>query len=175
MQRFTAIFVTKALRISRKICETTILNFRNASLAASTRYGLIVSGYSGRDNNVMTMFREAMDQNNAFPYGFFWTVPRICEAAESIEELLEEARNKGVQANIVETGTFDEILSRIWRQVEGKPQSLDNKVRKAKVASVSIPLPSPGRQYPILRTNALPIIKVPERCGTVDLCDSITF
>ena len=70
----------------------------------------------------LTMFREAMDQNNAFPHGFFWTVPRICEAAESIEELLEEARNKGVRANVVETGTFDEILSRIWRQVEGKPQ-----------------------------------------------------
>ena len=144
-------------------------------LAASTRYGLIVSGYSGRDSNVMTMFREAMDQNNAFPHGFFWTVPRICEAAESIEELLEEARNKGVQANIVETGTFDEILSRIWRQVEGKPQFLDNKVRTTKVASVSIPLPSPGKRYPILRTNALPIIKIPERCGTVDVCGPITF
>ena len=144
-------------------------------LAASTRYGLIVSGYSGRDSNVMTMFREAIDQNNAFPHGFFWTVPRICEAAESIEELLEEARNKGVQANIVETGTFDELLSRIWRQVEGKPQFLDNKVRTAKVASVSIPLPSPGKRYPILRTNALPVIKTPERCGTVDVCGSITF
>ncbi len=144
-------------------------------LAASTRYGLIVSGYSGRDSNVVTMFREAMDQNNAFPHGFFWTVPRICEAAESIEELLEEARNKDIQANIVETGTFDEILSRIWRQVEGKPQFLDNKVRTAKVASVSIPLPSPGNRYPILRTNALPIIKTPEQCGTVDVCGSITF
>lgn len=144
-------------------------------LAASTRYGLVVSGYSGRDSNVMTMFREAMDQNNAFPHGFFWTVPRICEAAESIEELLEEARNKGVRANVVETGTFDEILSRIWRQVEGKPQFIDNKVRTAKVASVSIPLPSPGNRYPILRTNALPIIKTPEQCGTVDVHGSLTF
>ena len=144
-------------------------------LAASIRYGLVVSGYSGRDNNVMTMFREAMDQNNAFPYGFFWTVPRLCETAESIQELLEEARNKGVQANIVETGTFDEMLSRIWRQVEGKPQLLDNKVKTAKVAGVSIPLPSPGKRYPILRTNALPIIKIPEQCGTVDVCGSITF
>ena len=144
-------------------------------LAASTRYGLIVSGYSGRDKNVMTMFQEAIDQNNAFPYGLFWTVPRLCETAESIQELLEEARNKGVQANIVETGTFDEVFSRIWRQVEGKPQLLDSKVRTAKVASVSIPLPSPGKRYPILRTNALPIIKIPERCGAVDVYGSITF
>lgn len=144
-------------------------------LAASTRYGLIVSGYSGRDSNVMTMFREAMDQNNAFPHGFFWTVPRLCEIAESVQELLEEARNKGIQANIVESGTFDEMLSKIWRQMEGRPQLLDNKVRTAKVENVSIPLPSPGGQYPILRTNALPIIKVPERCGTVDLCGSVTF
>ena len=102
-------------------------------LAASTRYGLIVSGYSGRDSNVMTMFQEAMDQNNAFPHGFFWTVPRLCETAESIQELLKEARDKGVQANIVETGTFDEILSRIWRQVEGKPQLLDKKVGTSKL------------------------------------------
>ncbi len=144
-------------------------------LAASVRYGLVVSGYSGRDNNVMTLFRKAMDQNNAFPHGFFWTVPRLSEIAESVRELLEDARNKGVQANFVETGTFDEMLSKIWRQVEGKPQLLDNKVRMAKIASVSIPLPSPGKRYPILRTNALPIIKIPERCGTVDVCGSITF
>ena len=164
---------------SIKNLEKDLLNndseIQKCFLAASVRYGLVVSGYSGRDNNVMTMFRKAMDQNNAFPHGFFWTVPRLSEIAESVRELLEDARNKGVQANFVETGTFDEMLSKIWRQVEGRPQLLNNKVRTAQVASVSIPLPALGKRYPILRTNALPIIKLPERCGTVDVCGSITF
>lgn len=48
---------------------------RKCFLAASNRYGLIVSGYSGRDANVMSMFGEALEQNNPFPLGLFWTTP----------------------------------------------------------------------------------------------------
>ena len=144
-------------------------------LAASARYGLVVSGYSGRDKNVIVMLRKAMDQNNAFPHGFFWTVPRLSEITESVRELLEDARRKGVQANFVETGTFDEMLSRIWRQVQRKPQSLADKVRAAQVESVSIPLPALGNRYPILRTNALPVIEPPSKCGAVDLRHPLTF
>lgn len=144
-------------------------------LAASIRYGLVVSGYSGRDGNVMSMFRNALDQNNAFPHGLFWTVPRISGAEENVRKLIAYAKEKGVRAHLVETGTFDEMLSKIWRQVEGKPQTLDGKVRTAHVVSVSIPLPVPGKQFPILRTNALPILTLPVRCGMVDLDGTITF
>jgi hypothetical protein len=144
-------------------------------LAASIRYGLVVSGYSGRDGNVMSMFRNALDQNNAFPHGLFWTVPRISGAEENVWKLIAYAKEKRVRAHLVETGTFDEMLSKIWRQVEGKPQTLDGKVRTAHVESVSIPLPVPGKQFPILRTNALPILTLPVRCGMVDLDGTITF
>ncbi|NOZ86872.1 MAG: SIR2 family protein [Deltaproteobacteria bacterium] len=144
-------------------------------LAASTRYGLVVSGYSGRDENVMSMFREAIDQSNAFPHGLFWTVTKLSGTAENVRELIEHARNKGVRAHLVETGTFDEMLSKIWRQMNEKPQSIDAKVRTAQVGSVSIPLPAPGKQFPILRTNALPVITPPARCGSVDLADVKTF
>ena len=136
--------------------------------AAATRYGLIVSGYSGRDENVMSMFRKVIDQNNAFPQGLFWTAPRISEVAESVHDLIAYASLKGVRANLVETGTFDEMLSKVWRQMPGKPQLLDEKVRTARVVSVSIPLPAPGKKYPILRTNALAVIASPARCGAID-------
>ncbi len=144
-------------------------------LAAATRYGLVVSGYSGRDENVISMFREAIDQNNAFPQGLFWTVPRLSGLAASVLDLIEHALHKGVKAHVVETGTLDELLSKIWRQVQEKPRSLDEKVRSARVASVSIPLPAPGNRYPILRTNALPVIGLPTRCGTVEFPDAMTF
>lgn len=144
-------------------------------LAASTRCGLVVSGYSGRDINVMSMFRDALDQNNAFPHGLFWTVPRIFGTEEDVRKLIADAKGKGVDAHLIEIGTFDEMLSKIWRQLKGKPQALDVKVRTAHVASVSIPLPAPGNQFPILRTNALPVLTPPARCGTVLLDGSITF
>jgi len=144
-------------------------------LAAATRCGLVVSGYSGRDTNVMSMFRNAIDQNNAFPQGLFWTVPKLSESVESVRELIAYANEKNIRAHLVETGTFDEMLSKIWRQVNEKPQVLADKVRTNHVVSVDIPLPALGKQFPILRTNALPIITPPDRCGMVDLGCSITY
>lgn len=144
-------------------------------LAASSRYGLIVSGYSGRDENVMSMFRESISQNNALPHGLLWTVPSLSDTAESVRELITYAREKGVHAHLVETGTFDEMLSKMWRQIERKPQALEAKVKTVSVGSVSIPLPAPGKKYPVLRTNALPVITLPGRCGTVNLSSSLTF
>jgi hypothetical protein len=123
----------------------------------------------------MSMFRNALDQSNAFPHGLFWTVPRILEAESNVLELITYAKQKKVNAYLIESGTFDEMLSKIWRQLKGKPQILDDKVRTACVKKVFIPLPTPGKQYPILRTNALPVHMLPIRCGMVDLCGNITF
>ena len=144
-------------------------------LAASNRYGLIVTGYSGRDNNVMEMFMSALEQNNPFPQGLFWTTSRLTEVANSVTEFITSARDKGVDAHIIETGTFDIMLSKMWRQIPEKPESLDLKVRTAKARRVSIPLPPPGNRYPILRTNALAITECPQHCGKVDYASPITF
>jgi len=86
-------------------------------LAASNRYGLIVAGYSGRDTNVMAMFRSAFEQNNPFPQGFFWTTPRLSDVGQSVNELIGLAREKGIRAHIIEMGTFDIMLSKMWRQI----------------------------------------------------------
>jgi hypothetical protein len=144
-------------------------------LAAATRFGIVVTGYSGRDANVMAMFRAALEQNNPFPQGMFWTVTRKSGVAHSVLDLIAFARSKGVTAHIVETGTFDIMLSKIWRQIPGKPLDVDLKVRTAKANPVSIPLPVPGKNHPLLRTNALAVTALPEQCGTIDYGRSITF
>lgn len=137
-------------------------------VAAAARFGMIVSGYSGRDSNVMAMFREAIDQNNAFPHGLYWTVPRIASTEPLVRDLMDYAGSKGVGGGIVETGTFDEMLSRIWRLVAEKSADLDAKVRSATAKQVRIALPSGGSSFPMLRTNALRITSLPGACGAID-------
>ncbi|MBI1388196.1 MAG: SIR2 family protein [bacterium] len=134
-------------------------------VAAASRYGLIVAGYSGRDSNVMAMLEMALAQPNPFPHGIWWTVPQASSAAPAVVTFIEEARLRGIKAYIVETGTFDLMLYKVWRQIPDKPQVLDDKVRSAQAHPVSIPLPEPGRSYPILRTNALEIVDAPRQCG----------
>ncbi len=144
-------------------------------LAASNRYGLVVSGYSGRDENVMAMLRSALEQNNPFPQGLFWTISGLSDVANSVSELIALARAKGVKAHIIDTGTFDIMLSKMWRQLTDKPEKLDLIVRTAQARPVHIPLPASGKQYPILRTNAWAITGCPKRCAIVDYASPVTF
>jgi hypothetical protein len=134
-------------------------------VAAAGRYGLIVAGYSGRDRNVMAMLEQALEQPNPFPRGIWWTIPRASSTAPAVAAFIEAARKKAVAAHIVETGTFDLMLYKIWRQIPDKPQALNEKVRSAQAHPVSIPLPAPGKSYPVLRTNALKIVNAPRHCG----------
>ena len=136
-------------------------------VSAVARFGLVVAGYSGRDANVMSMFRQSLEQPNPFPFGIWWTVPRIRNIAASVRNFIEAAREKDVTAHLVETGTFDVMMYKIWRQIPEKPQNLEEKVHPTRPLSVSIPLPNPGTGYPILRTNAVKIMDAPRYCGTI--------
>lgn len=144
-------------------------------LAAASRFGLVVSGYSGRDLNVMTMLEQALDVPNAFPKGIYWTVPNINHVEESASIFIQKAREKGISAYIVETGTFDEFLSKLWRQTLNKPEDLVDAVKLSTHKKVSIKLPSSGSKYPILRTNMLPITNLNMVCGELCFNQGITF
>ena len=148
---------------------------RSAFVAAAARYGLVVAGYSGRDGNVMRMLRVSIDQNNAFPHGLFWTTPRIGTVAPVVKDLIAYASGKGLTAHIVETGTFDEMMSKIWRQIPDRPRAVDTQVRSAAARRVSIKLPNPGTGYPLLRTNALLITSPPSTCGTVAYAEDLFY
>ncbi len=143
-------------------------------LAACSRYGLIITGYSGRDQNVMNMFRKAIEQHNAFPAGIFWTVLRLSDAHPNVIKFIQDAKDKGINANLVESGTFDTMLSKIWRQVK-KPDELDAKVRTVKQIEVSIPLPDPGKSFPVIRTNALPIVQVENTLAKIDSAIPLSY
>lgn len=144
------------------------IEIQKCLVAAATRFGMVVSGYSGRDENVMAMLRQAVDQNNSFPHGLYWAVPRKSAVEARVHDFMAYASNKGVSGGIVEVGTFDEMLARIWRLIAQKSPEIDAKVRSATVEPVNIPLPDVGATYPILRTNALRITGLPSMCGTIE-------
>lgn len=131
---------------------------------ASTRFGFIVAGYSGRDESVMSLFGAALETSNPFPHGLYWMTLKGSSLHPSVTGLLEAARARGVTAEIVEIETFDSLMLRLWRNIVGKPSELDKRVRKATLADVNIPLPTLGQQPPLVRLNALPILSKPQQC-----------
>ncbi|NEJ85365.1 SIR2 family protein [Rhizobium leguminosarum] len=143
-------------------------NLSRALLAAGSRFGLVVAGYSGRDASVMSLLSMALEAATPFPHGLYWTGLNGSSSHPAVESLLDKARAAGVKAEYVEIETFDALMSRIWRNIDGRPAAIDAKVRKARISSVNIPLPRAGEKKPILRLNALPVA-LPDRCLQLDL------
>ena len=131
-------------------------------LAAATKFGFIVAGYSGRDASVIELFRQALAVHNAFPHGLFWTGMKGSTPLPVVTSLLQEARDKGITAEYIETGTFDSLMLALWRNWSGKTNELDRAVKKARLSEVNITIPDIGQNYPILRINALPIVDLPK-------------
>lgn len=133
-------------------------------VTAGNRFGFVVTGYSGRDESVMSMFRSVLTSHNPFPHGFFWTGIKGSDISPRVEKLLEDACDKGVNAQYVEIETFDTLMLRLWRNIENKCADIDSKVRKTQIASVHIPLSAIGTSKPIMRLNALPVTSWPTKC-----------
>ena len=132
---------------------------------AGNRFGLIVAGYSGRDESVMALFDAVLGTNNPFPHGLFWTGMKGSAVPPVVESLLHRARENGVRAEYIEVETFDALMLRLWRNIQNKPSAIDRKVRRSESASANIPLPDPGTGDPLIRMNALPVIQWTTECS----------
>ena len=83
------------------------------------RNGLVVIGYSGRDDSIMTILQKAAKNKDAFPSGLFWLHRKEEEPWPQVYNLLKEAQNSGVEAALVSVENFDETLRDIIPLIDG--------------------------------------------------------
>ncbi len=132
--------------------------------------GLVVAGYSGRDDSVMNTLDAAVQCSGAFSAGLFWLhrgedppAPRVCQ-------LLAQADEKGIEAALVPIENFDEAMRDLIRLIEGLDTTeLDAFAKERRWRSG--PPRLVGRSgWPVVRLNALPVTQVPSVCRRV-VCD----
>lgn len=144
-------------------------------VAAASRFGLVVAGYSGRDESILALIREAMDQPNPFPAGLFWTTIQGAPVLPSVQSLIDDAQSKSIRSGVIEIETYDTLMLRIWRNLEGKPASLDAKVRRSASSMVSIPLPASkgGSPLPAHERTPSPRAADGSTCGDDEASDRL--
>ena len=136
----------------------------DAFLAAGARFGMVVAGYSGRDESIMQLMSAVLKGTNPFPHGLYWMGLKGRARLPAVADLLERATAKGLQAHYIEIETFDAIMSRLWKQIPDRDAALIAKIGRTDAQRVSIPLSGAGTQAPIVRMNALPVVKLPSEC-----------
>ncbi len=143
---------------------------------ACSRFGLVIVGYSGRDESVMAVLTEVLEQPNAFPGGIYWVARSAHSVLPAVKELLEKATQAGVRTAIVESPTFDELAGDIFDGIN-LPQILLQHVQESRTAQVlsEIPLPvQEQRNFPVLQCSALPILAMPQQARRIEILTSIT-
>jgi hypothetical protein len=138
---------------------------RHELIEGCKRNGLIVTGYSGRDHSVMDALEEAIDGGHGYPSGLLWF--NRGGPFRRVGLLIEKARTAGVDAHLIEVQTFDELLADIVAQFPDMPEQ-DAKFLQSKVKRLSeIPLPKQSGRWPVIRLNAIEIVKFPTACRLV--------
>jgi len=140
---------------------------RQLFMASCGRFGLIVVGYSGRDQSIMDTLASALDQPDCFPSGLFWLIRHEDTVATCVAEFLRRAHARGVETFLIRVTGFDEILRDLVRVMPpSNVNALDEFGRSRRRWSVA-PAPGGQRGWPVLRFNAVPILSMPTLCRLV--------
>jgi len=161
-------FQSRRLKNTSDELRNQDIEIRRALLESCRRNGLVVIGYSGRDRSVLEILQQAIEEGRGYPAGLFWLYRGGSPILPSVGRLIESARKSGIQAEIIEIQTFDEVLADVVRQFDDIPTEIAEKLDRHHSRLSEIPLEPPGRGWPVIRLNALPVTNWPTMCRRID-------
>ena len=146
-------------------------NLRELLQSSCSRLGLVVVGYSGRDESIMQTLAQVTEERGSFPGGLFWLRREDDPVFESVRDLVRRARDAGVEAALVTIHSFDETLRDVARFVQVDEAALRaHAPQRERWTSVPRLAKSGAPAWPVVRFNALPVVNAPTNVRLV-VCD----
>lgn len=149
---------------------------RHVLVEAGKRYGIVFVGYSGRDASVMEALNSILEYPSPFPNGLYWVTGSASRLLPAVTDFLDRARCKGVDAQIIECATFDELAADVLKTTD-LPAELFDWVMRGRPAPRLTPVQLPtaeARLFPVLRYSALLIESLPSRARRMMLQEPST-
>lgn len=140
---------------------------RQVLIDSCRRFGLVVAGYSGRDSSVMDALDEAVTQAGAFPAGIFWLHRGDDLPFARVTQLLDRARNAGVEAGLIRVDNFDEAMRDLVRVSSGIDTTALDAFGGDRKRWSAAPRIGGNTNWPVIRLNGLPLAKVPTVCRRI--------
>lgn len=136
---------------------------RQQFVDACRRSGIVVAGYSGRDDSVMDALEAALDQPGSYPGGLFWLHRGDRPPLDRVSRLLQRAGDAGVECGLVRIESFDEMLRDLVRLVPALDTSALDALATGRSRVSGASEPSGKRGWPLIRLNAL-AVTIPANC-----------
>jgi len=162
-------YQSERLKNTSQELRTQDEGLRRVLVGALARFGLVVVGYSGRDDSIMDVLDEAASSEGSFPSGLWWVTRPGTMLLPRVESLLKRAVESGVDVRIVQSESFDELAGDIEREVSLDGPLLQH-VREVQPGPLVEPAALPrkaGAQFPVLRCSALQVLDLPSEAREV--------
>jgi len=101
-------------------------NLHKYFLDSASKKGLIVIGYSGSDKSIMTTLNKALENENAFPKGLIWCIPKGVKPNDNLVSLIDKANKINGRSGFVEIDSFDYFLHELYQISEIKDETIEN-------------------------------------------------
>lgn len=159
-------FRSRRLKNTTEELRTQDRRMRANLKAQCARYGLVVAGYSGRDESIMEALDTALEAETPFPNGLFWLTRG--EPLLRVSQFLERAVAAGVEAALVPVEQFDEVLVDLIRLTPDLDTGALDELSAQRRRRTPARTPNRRSGWPVVRTNALPVLEHPATCRLVD-------
>ena len=93
-------------------------------------FGIVVVGYSGRDDSIMAFFEELAEGKNIFSKGFYWCFRKEDTPNQRVSSLISKLNTKNVEADYVEIESFDDFLVHLYRQTGIKDETIGKTIKE---------------------------------------------
>ena len=124
--------------------------------------GLIVIGYAGNDNSVMSVL-EGLINEGGIKKGVYWCKPRGSNLSIRACKFMENACNVNEQSAVVEIDGFDDLMYSLYLAMNLENSNIDE-LWKGHDKKQEILYDAIGRHTASAITNALPAIQFPRKC-----------
>ena len=140
---------------------------RHVLVKSCQLFGLVVVGYSGRDESVMDTLKEAIALPNALPGGLFWLHRGDEGPLPPVSDLLNRAYEAQIDGGLVHIDNFDETLRDLLRLIKDLDTTVLESFASERRIWSGAPVPGGNRGWPVIRLNALPVVQAPSICRRV--------
>ncbi|MXZ67285.1 MAG: SIR2 family protein [Acidimicrobiaceae bacterium] len=167
---------SERLKNTAQELQTQDERLRRVLVNAMARFGLVVVGYSGRDESIMCTLDEAADCPGAFPSGLWWVARPGSSLLPRVASLLDRAAASGIEAHVVYSENFDELAGDLEREVE-LSDSLSQHIRAVRPQPIVEPVALPERRaapFPAVRCSALELLSLPHEAREVTVDKPLT-
>ena len=115
----------------------------------------------------MDALEEAIKYPTPFPAGLFWLHRGEGEPSPRVANLLNLALREGVESALVPIQNFDETMCDLIRLTDGLETTVLQNFAKERRRRTRALIRQGRRGWPVVRLNALPIIRSPSTCRLV--------